>query len=158
MVNITGLIAVVFVFVGVVLLLAIPTVFEWIVRRRFSNRFERLVRQGYVIPLLTRDILKENDRSPPRRRMTMQSLKEAWIRGQPALGAASKDWKVSIQIQVPKRLVFMYTLTAFSCSIPRSPRQATGDGRNPHIKGTEEACKTIFGHVSAEENRDYATK
>lgn len=93
MVNLTGLIAVIFVFVGVCVLLTIPTLIEWIARMRFSKRFERLVRQGHVIPIFSRSAAKEKD-LPRLRRITTRSLKEAWISGgKGAVDVNIKGWK-----------------------------------------------------------------
>ena len=120
MVNLTGLLAVILVFVGVSILLSVPTVLEWIVRLRFSRRFERLVQQGHIMPIFSRNPTKERNTSRPRR-VTMQSLKEVWIGGQAPLNEDKGEWKVREFINEPLLLLFQYAFVSSSDCVPPQP-------------------------------------
>lgn len=91
----TGSLAVVFFIIGMLIFLSIPVVVTYTSRALFARRFERLVRQGHVVPILQRNDKKDD--SNVVRRVTPQSLVEVWVSNEPSGSCSSHDqsnWKV----------------------------------------------------------------
>ena len=90
-----GILAIVFVFVGVLVTLVLPATLDRISRWRFARRFERLVEANQIVPVLTRDVDNPRTRSMlQRKRVTMESFLDAWIGDQ--VPSSAPEWKVSI--------------------------------------------------------------
>lgn len=90
-----GILAIIFVFIGVLVTFVLPVALDWISRRRFSRRFERLVEANQIVPILTRDF--DNTMAHAmlqRKRVTVESFLDARIGGQ--VPSSAREWKVSI--------------------------------------------------------------
>jgi len=111
-----GILAIVFVFVGVLVTFVLPVALDRISRWRFARRFERLVEANQIVPILTRDVDNTVTRSTLRRkRVTMNSFLEvAWIGGQ--VPSSAREWKVrtAYSFDIAMTRVLMRTLTAIS--------------------------------------------
>jgi type II secretory pathway component PulJ len=92
----SGILAVIFVLGGVLVTLMLPVLLNQISRWRFARRFERLVEANQIVPILTRDVEDAKTRSTQqRKRVSMESLLDAWIGGHHA-PSRSQEWKVRI--------------------------------------------------------------
>jgi len=85
-----GSIAAVCFIAGAVVFLGLPILVVWIQRVHFARRFERVVREGHVVP-----IIRWNEMSGGgRRRVTPQSLMDAVVTV-PVSSVDNVNWKVS---------------------------------------------------------------
>lgn len=82
----SGIIGVIFLGVAVVLVLIVHTSISIISRRRFARRFERLVQNGRVIPVLSSE---EGPNASKLRKVT--KVREVWVRASVSI----LDWMVS---------------------------------------------------------------
>ncbi|KAG8816665.1 hypothetical protein FRC17_000224 [Serendipita sp. 399] len=97
--SVVGTVIVVVLILGVLSFLIIPALMGWHTQRRFIRRFEGLVREDRVRPVLVRNDSEDDDKCPTRfgRKVTLASLWEAWVvdkaKDQEPTGDSFSDWK-----------------------------------------------------------------
>jgi len=89
-----GILVIILVFVGVTVTLVSPLYLDRVCRWLFSRRFERLVAQNQVIPILTWDFDSEKHPSMLQERVTTESFMDVCIHGQAS--SSVREWKVRI--------------------------------------------------------------
>jgi hypothetical protein len=96
-----SLLVIVFLLFGFICFMGLPPLLAIAAQRSFSNRFERLVRSGHILPVFQPLEAREQAITPVngisgRIRVTLKSLIDVWIRPQPYERTVPEiDWKVS---------------------------------------------------------------
>ncbi|KAG8821644.1 hypothetical protein FRC18_011250 [Serendipita sp. 400] len=97
--SVIGTVIVVVLIVGVLSFLVIPAFMAWYTQHRFITRFEDLVREDRIRPILVRNDVEGDDmgQGHPRRKVTSRSFWETWVvekgKDQELSGSPLSTWK-----------------------------------------------------------------